>query len=463
MKKIICIALVLITAFTVCACSCVRGDSKYDYEDMTEYIKLPNYKAHSYSVEVDSLKLAVGTYLMQYSSEYTVKRGDKICVDLNFFEILDPVVDRKGNEITELKADDLWLENVATPTVGGGYQISYLVENNMIGLKIGAAAITRKLTLPDDFYKEEYRGKEIFVDIKVNNVTVDVGDVLLASYKGYYVDDDGKIVQENGKDKTFDESDSSSFYVGANLAIDEFEQGLIGMTIGVEKDIYATFPDEYEPAPDLAGKRVMFRVKVKSLYTPPVYNDAFVKTYFSGIETVADFEEKLKTEYVLSLVYDYISDNAHVIEYPKAEYKAALKQLVEIEGVFAANMNVTLDKYIEQEYGMTRDAYVKSNMKTEMIFYSLRNMIGDSVIPTEAELKAERDALIAYYKNSYMKNDGLTETVATTKAKDFVDALGEAYVYEQVLYGKIDKIIPTQVEIEVIPATKSYVFDAKSE
>lgn len=462
MKKIICILLVLVTAFTVCACSCVRGDSKYDYEDMAEYIKLPNYKSQPYSVEVDSLKLAVGTYLMQYSSEYTVKRGDRINVDLDFFEIPDPVVDIKGKEITDLAWDDVWVENVATPNSDGGYQISYQIENNMIGSKIGAS-LTRKLTLADDFYKEEYRGKQVFVDIKINNSTVDVGTVLLASYTGYYIDADGKIVQENGKDKTFDESDSSSFYVGSNLAIDEFEQGLIGMTIGVEKDIYATFPEEYEPAPELAGQKVMFRVKVKSLYTPPTYDDAFVKTYFSGIETVADFEEKLKTEYVLSLVYEYISDNAHVIEYPKAEYKAAQKQLVEIEGVFAENMNVTLDKYIEQEYGMSRDAYIKSNMKTEMIFYSLRNMLGDTVIPTEAELKAERDALIAYYKNSYMQNDGLTETVATTQAKDFVDALGESYVYEQVLYAKIDNVIPTQVTVETVPATKSYVFDAKSE
>ena len=125
MKKLVCIFLVLVTVLSVCACSCLRGDSKYEYEDMTEYIKLPNYKSHTYSVEVDSLKLAVGTYLMQYSSEYTVKRGDRINVDLNFYEILDPVVDLKGNEITELKSDDLWLENVATPKAEGGYQISY--------------------------------------------------------------------------------------------------------------------------------------------------------------------------------------------------------------------------------------------------------------------------------------------------------------------------------------------------
>lgn len=460
MKKLICIFLVLITVFSICACSCVRGDSKYDYEDMTKFIKLPNYKSHKYTVETDSLKLAVGAYLMQYSSEYTVRRGDRINIDMTFFEVADPTVDIKGNEITELKSDDIWIENVATPSSDGGYQISYQVENNMIGSKIGAT-FTRKLTLADDFYKEEYRGKTIFVDIKINNSTVEPGTVLIASYKGYYIDDEGKIVQENGKDKIFDESDNSNFFVGANLAIDDFEKGLIGMTVGVEKDIYATFPTDYEAAPDLAGKKVLFRVKVKSLFTPPTYDDAFVQKYFNNIKDVKEFEEKLKTEYILTAVYEYISENAHVIEYPKAEYKAAQRQLVEIEGVFAQNMNVTLDKYIEQEYGMTRDAYIKSNMKTEMIFYSLRNMLGDSVIPTDIELKAERDALVAYYKNSYMTEDGLNETVATTKAKEFVDALGESYIYEQVLYAKIDKIIPTQVEIDLVPVTKDFVFDAK--
>ena len=125
-------------------------------------------------------------------------------------------------------------------------------------------------------------------------------------------------------------------------------------------------------------------------------------------------------------------------------------------------MNMTLDSYIQKTYNMTRDAYIKSNMKTEMIFYSLRNLIGDAVEPTENELAIAKDNLIAQYKNEYMQTDGLTESAALAAAREIVDALGESYLYEQVLYTKIDDIIPSQVTVEFVPAVyDNYVFDAQ--
>ena len=462
-KRIICLLLVALTLLAVCSCSCVRGDKKYDYDDMSEYITLPNYLSQNYSLEEDAIKQAIGTYLMQYSSEYTIKRGDRVNVDMKFFNRIDPETSLKGDEIKELYKDDYWLENVATPDSEGNYQISYQVENGIIGSKL-KATITKEYTLANDFYVEEYRGKTVFVDITVNNTVCELGDVLLASYTGYYIDENNQIVQENGKDKTFDSSEKSSFYVGSHLAIEDFENGLIGMTVGVEKDIYATFPENYKPAPDMAGKKVMFRVKITALYTPPTYNDAFVQNYFTTFKTVAEFEEALRNEYLLSLVYEYITQNSVVIEYPKAEYKAAEKQLLSIEGTFAQSMNTTLDAYLKSQYSMTRDEYIKSNMKTEMIFYSLRQSIGATVEPTEEEMSAERDSLIAYYKATYMSESGYTETTALAAAKEFVTNLGDSYIYEQVLYTKIDKYIPAHVSTTSVPSVhESYVFDAKAE
>jgi hypothetical protein len=135
---------------------------------------------------------------------------------------------------------------------------------------------------------------------------------------------------------------------------------------------------------------------------------------------------------------------------------------VQIEGTWADQYGVTLDSYIQSTYGMSRDAYIKSNMKTEMIFYALRNEIGDSVIPTDEELDDEKDTLIEYYKTYYMQNEGLTESVALTEAKDFVATLGDSYVYEQVLYTKIDNIMPSLVKTTTVKTEKDYVFDAKT-
>ena len=235
------------------------------------------------------------------------------------------------------------------------------------------------------------------------------------------------------------------------------------MYVGQEKDIYATFPTDYEPDPTLAGKKVLFRVKLKSLYEPPVYNDAFVQNYFSTFKTTKEFEDALVKEYTLTLVYDYISNYSQIIEYPEAEYAAAQDQLEEISETWVQNYGMTLDSYILSTYGMTRDAYIKSNMKTEMIFYTLRNMIGTPAIPTETEIAAMKETLINDYKNQYMSEQGLTESAALSAANEFVETLGHAYIYEQVMYDKIDNIIPSHVTTKLIPSEYEYVFDAKTE
>ncbi len=461
-KTLICLFLLLGVLISICSCSCVLNDKKYEYDDMTQFIRLPDYKKNLFELEEDSIKQAIGTYLMQFSSEYTVERGDKVQVSIKFFEKVADTGKKSDREISALELTNEWIEKVGSAYSDGGYQISTQIENNIIGMKNGQT-ISKLVKLDDDYFVEEYRGAEVFADITVKNIKVELGDVVLASYTGYYIDENDKIVQENGKDKSFDESDSSSFFIGSNLAIYDFEQGLIGMTIGEEKDIFATFPEDYQPDKNLAGKKVLFRVKIKSLYAPDQYNDAFVQKYFSTFKTTKEFEDALLKEYTLTMVYDYINNYSQVIEYPEAEYAAALDQLEEISETWQLNYSMTLDAYILSTYGMTRDAYIKSNMKTEMIFYSLRNMIGTPVIPTEIEIAAMKEQLINDYKKKYMTENGLTESAAISAANEFVEALGEAYVYEQVMYEKIDNIIPTQVTTKVIPSEIDYVFDAKTE
>ena len=461
MKRILSFVLIAVTIFALVSCSCFRSEEKYGYDDMTKYIRLPNFRAHKFEIKEDSIKQAIGTYLMQYASEYTVKRGDKINVDIKFYALKDPEVDIKGDEITELFMDDVWLNNVATPLADGGYQVSYQIENAILGSKI-KSTVNKQFTMADDFFAEEYRGQKLFVDITVNNRECQLGDVLIASYKGYHIDENDAIVKEDGKEKIFDESDSTSFYIGSHLAIEDFEQGLIGMTVGVEKDIYATFPEDYEADKTLAGKKVLFKVTIKTFYTASTYDDAFVTKYFTSFKNTAEFEEGLRKEYLLSLIYEYISSNAKILSYPKAEYKAAANQLEAIEDTWVQSYGMTLDKYILTTYNMTRDEYIKSNMKTEMIFYALRNEIGSSVIPTKTELSKEKDGLISYYKDYYINNDKMTENAASTAALEFVNNLGESYIYEQVLYGKIDDVITDMVEFSTVaPEHTDYIFDAQ--
>ena len=72
MKRIISLVLILVSIFSVVSCSCIRGDSKYDYDDLSEYIKLPNFREHLFELEEDAVKQAIGMYLVGKNLKVTL-------------------------------------------------------------------------------------------------------------------------------------------------------------------------------------------------------------------------------------------------------------------------------------------------------------------------------------------------------------------------------------------------------
>lgn len=97
------------------------------------------------------------------------------------------------------------------------------------------------------------------LDRKANEVariiTVDrpaeEGDTAVIDYEGFL---DG-VPFEGGKDE------GHELRLGSHSFIPGFEEQVIGLSAGEEKDINVTFPEEYH-AKDLAGKPVVFKVKV---------------------------------------------------------------------------------------------------------------------------------------------------------------------------------------------------------
>ena len=463
MKKLICLLLAIITVFSLTAC--FRSENKYEYSDMSKYITLPSYLDQTYDINLDAVQQAIDTYLIKYATEYTVRRGDRINVDLKFYKVditetddKDVVIDTRGEEITELSQLGIWIEKVGSIDESGNYRISSQIENGILGSKI-KVPFSKKYTLGDDFFKEEYRGQEVFLDIIVNNVSLKPGLVANTSYTGYHIDENGAIIQENGKDKSFDESDSAPFFLGSHLALDEIEEGLIGMSVDETRDINATFPDDYAEK-SLAGKKVMFRIKIKGVFRPATYDDSFTNTYFN-FKTTKEFEEALKEKYVLSQIYEYINENVKIHDYPKSEYRAALEQLELIEEPFAEQNKVSLEDYIKKTYDMTIDEYIKSNMATEMIFYTLRNQLrAHNIEPTENELKAEKEYRINE-KKSELISQGAPESAAIATARDFIEGLGESYIYELVLFDKIDNLLPSLVNTQVVEKTYTSISEAQ--
>jgi len=109
------------------------------------------------------------------------------------------------------------------------------------------------------------------------------GDTATIDFEGF----DNGVPFEGGKGESFDlEIGSGSFVPG-------FEEQLIGMKAGEEKDIDITFPENYTP--ELAGKPVVFHVKVIEVKVKevPAIDDEFAKDV-SEFDTLKEFKADLK-------------------------------------------------------------------------------------------------------------------------------------------------------------------------
>ena len=100
---------------------------------------------------------------------------------------------------------------------------------------------------------------------------------------------------------------------------------------------------------------------------------------------------------------------------------------------------------------MTRDEYIKSNMKSEMVYYAIRQR--ENIEPTAEQLLEETDSLIEYYKNYYMENEKLDANSAKTKAQSFVNNLGSSYVYENVMFTMVDELLIKKADVTEKPRT----------
>lgn len=121
------------------------------------------------------------------------------------------------------------------------------------------------------------------------------GDIAIIDFEGFK---DG-VAFSGGKGEDY------SLEIGSNTFIPGFEEQLIGMKAGEEKDINVTFPEDYA-SKDLAGAKVVFKVKVNDVKEKklPEYNEDFFDDL--GIEGV-DSEEKLKKH-----IKDAIKDQKEV-------------------------------------------------------------------------------------------------------------------------------------------------------
>lgn len=132
----------------------------------------------------------------------------------------------------------------------------------------------------------EHNSEEV---LKEDDSAVENGNIAVIDFEGFV---DG-VAFDGGKGTEY------PLEIGSGSFIPGFEEQIVGMTTGEEKDITVTFPENYG-AKELAGKEAVFHVKVDGIKEKvlPELTDDFVKEVklADDVTTVAELQKYLKEQ-----------------------------------------------------------------------------------------------------------------------------------------------------------------------
>lgn len=244
-----------------------------------------------------------------------------------------------------------------------------------------------------------YKGIE--VEKRAYNVTDDEVDAAIAQLQegvARMADVDRPV--ENGDTVNLDYSGSvdgvkfdggtaqgQTLTIGSGQFIPGFEEQMVGMAVGEEKDIEVTFPEEYH-AENLAGKKAVFAVKVNGIQVKelPTLDDEFAKdvSEYDTLEALRDAkrqelleqaEKNAKIQKENDVVRKAV-ENA-TVEVPDAMVERQIDSFLQDMGYRLQMQGISLEdylKYTNTEISALRDQYradaalrVKSQLVLEAI------------------------------------------------------------------------------------------------
>ena len=253
----------------------------------------------------------------------------------------------------------------------------------------------------------------------------EMGDTANIDFEGF----DAGVPFDGGKGENFD------LKLGSGQFVPGFEEQVVGMTAGEEKDIDITFPEDYKA--DLAGKAVVFHVKLNkvTVTTLPELDDEFAKdvSEFDTLEELkADIrakaleklEAQLKTAFEDACV-EKAAENT-TVEMPKALIEAELDNQMDRFGYQLQMSGYSMEQYAQMMGGdvsTMRNAFRPQAEKQAKVNVTLAAIVeAEGITVTDEEMEAEYAALAEKYELEAAKvkemvpAEELTENLTTRKA-----------------------------------------------
>ncbi len=252
-----------------------------------------------------------------------------------------------------------------------------------------------------------------------------MGDTANIDFEGF----DNGVPFEGGKGENFD------LKLGSGQFVPGFEEQVVGMTAGEEKDIDITFPEDYHK--ELAGKAVVFHVKLNKVTVTmvPEMDDEFAKdvSEFDTLDALkADIRAKALEQ--AQKQADSAFENACVekaaenttVDMPKALVENELDVQMERFGYQLQMSGYSMEQYAKMMGGdvnTMRNAFRPAAEKQAKISVTLEAIAkAEGLAATEEEIEEEIKSLAKQYEMEEAKvkemvpAEELTGSLVTRKA-----------------------------------------------
>lgn len=301
------------------------------------------------------------------------------------------------------------------------------------GLKVAKDAVEVKDEQVEEQVKNILNHHAKMVDAE-EGATVANDDFITLDFKGEV---DG-VAFAGGEGKDY------PLQIGSHSFIDTFEDQLVGLKVGEEKDVNVTFPEEYH-AKDLAGKAAVFHCKINSIKHKemPELTDEFVKASTS-YESIEDMKAKLRENIEKNAqreadtkrrneILKQATDNI-TVDIPEVMVENRVSNMIQELSVNLENQGMNLDaylKYANMDMAKLREQYKESAaiaVKTDLMLDAVAK--AEDIKVKNADINAEIALLAATYGTTpqevskiIKKNHSIGNLVATVlhkKAANFI-------------------------------------------
>ena len=229
----------------------------------------------------------------------------------------------------------------------------------------------------------------------------EMGDTANIDFEGF----------ENGVPFNGGKGENHDLKLGSNSFVPGFEEQVVGMSAGEEKDIDITFPEDYHA--ELAGKAVVFHVKCNKVTatTVPALDDEFAKDV-SEFETLEELKADIRAKAMEQAEKQAAStfENAAVelaaanttVDMPKALVESELDNQMERFAYQLQMSGYSMEQYAKMMGGdvsTMRNAFRPQAEKQAKISVTLEKIVEvEGLTVSDEEIEAEFASLAAQYE-----------------------------------------------------------------